>query len=121
MDDDLAIQLFGPFVDPFKDSPRYQRVKSALTLIGFKKSKLYALIRQGRIRAVKLDGATFVDMASVAALFAACPEIAPERHTNITAEQLGLTVANLPAEDTPESGSLSSIRLGDGDLAWMQE
>jgi hypothetical protein len=82
-------------VEAFAGQPRYQRVKNALPLIGFGKTRLYELIKQGRIRAVKLDGATYVDLASVTSLFERCPEIVPLRH------QLILTEADLgfPAPD----------------------
>jgi hypothetical protein len=120
MDTDLSDELFGTRGDPSAGHARYQRVKVALTLIGFKKSKLYALIRQGRVRAVRLDGATFIDLASVAALFAKCPEIAPERHNTMTAEQLGLPVADLPAQEIDHAVPLSSIRFAASDLAAME-
>ncbi|MBR1208767.1 MULTISPECIES: hypothetical protein [unclassified Bradyrhizobium] len=112
MDSDLTNQLFRPRGDPFAGHARYQRVKSALTLIGFGKSKLYSLIRQGRIRAVKLDGASFVDMYSVAALFAACPEIAPLSINTVTAEQLGLRTEKLQPEHLPAAERLlPDVRL----------
>ncbi|MGY4433970.1 hypothetical protein ACVWWO_006447 [Bradyrhizobium sp. F1.13.1] len=119
MDSSLAEELFGPR-DAFAGQARYQRVKSALTLIGFGKSKLYALVRQGRIRAVKLDGATFIDLGSVAALFAKCPEIAPERHNTLTADQLGLTDAELPVEGSSNTEALTLIKLKESDLVRME-
>lgn len=121
MDNELAIELFGNRGDPFAGHPRYQRVKPALTLIGFGKSKLYSLIRQGRIRAVKLDGATFIDLHSVAELFARSPEIVAERHNTITAEQLGLTEAELPAEEIAQDVSLKGLCLGPDDLAQIEK
>lgn len=87
-------------LEPLTGHARYQRVKKALPLIGCGRSKLYRLIRDGRIRAVKLDGATFIDLASVAALFERCPEIAPVKPVGtevMSAEELGLT----PSDDLP--------------------
>jgi hypothetical protein len=65
-------------------------LSAALDLIGFKRSKLYGLIRQGHIRAVKIDATTFIDMQSGYALFAKALEIAPVEHRRtVTAQQLG--------------------------------
>lgn len=85
--------IFSPGKPLFADEQRYQRVGRALTLIGCSKSKLYALIRGGRVKAIRLDGLTFIDMDSVARLFAECPQIVPEKHvvaSTLSATQLGL-------------------------------
>jgi hypothetical protein len=83
---ELEHELFGKPGDPFEGHHRYQRVKPALVLLGCGRSKLYQLIRTGRIRAVKIDHMTYVDLASVARLFSKCPEIVPVKHQHEISE-----------------------------------
>ena len=100
----LDHEIFGDPEPIFADSPRYVRVKAALPLIGVSRSTLYKLIGAGSIRAIKVGGATMIDLRSVAALFDRSPEIAPRKHQRvITAEALGL--------DAGLAG-LGSINLG---------
>ncbi|MGY3240031.1 hypothetical protein ACVMAJ_006921 [Bradyrhizobium sp. USDA 4448] len=105
MDTDLANELFSPR-DPFAGVPRFQRVKNALSIIGISKSKIYALVRAGKVRAVKIDKLTYIDLASVNELFKNAPQIAPVQHSTLSAEQLGLAEASLPAADIAEEGEL---------------
>jgi hypothetical protein len=72
----LEHELFGEPGDPFEGHRRYQRVKNALALLGCGRSKLYQLIRTGRVRAIRLDGMTMVDLASVSKLFSSFPPLA---------------------------------------------
>lgn len=121
MDTEVAIELFGHRGDPFAGHARYQRVASALKIVGIGKSKLYDLIRKGRITAKKLDNITYIDLASVAALFAKCPQIAPLQHNVVTAEQLGITEAELPAEEIAQEAAFKELCLDPDDFAQMEE
>ena len=65
-------------------------------MIGISRTKLYDLIKSGRIIVLRLDGTRFVDMQSVSELFAKCPQVSPAAYNTVTLEQLGLP--DLPDE-----------------------
>lgn len=119
MDDDLNDALFGPRADPFAGSPRYVRVKNALTVIGLGRSKLYNLIKRGDIRAIKVGRATLIDLKSVTELFANAPQIAPAHHNTISAQKLGFTEAEPPADKIGQEEPLTGLYLTAGDLDMM--
>jgi hypothetical protein len=96
----MTFELFvRPHRNPFEGQPRFVRVREALKIVGVGRTKLYALIGDGRIKARKIDGATFVDLLSVSELFASAPNIVPAQHRtpDVTAQDLGL-----PDEPKPE-------------------
>jgi hypothetical protein len=106
----------------FAGGNRYERLPRAISLIGFGRTKTYSMIRDGRIKAKKVDGSVFIDMASVAALFADAPEIVPSKHRSqtVTATELGLTELTPPTALGPgmvvssaDLTALSGLTLGD--------
>lgn len=107
------------FKELFGDIPKYQRVRKALDLIGIGRTKLYRLAAEGRITIIKMGNASFVDMTTVAALFAQCPEFTSmkviEKQT-MSAEQLGLP-AEPPVDTPPEmADGLPAFTLTAADL-----
>ncbi|MGF6427337.1 hypothetical protein [Bradyrhizobium elkanii] len=98
--------------DPVAGEPRYVRVKAALKLMGCGRSKLYRLLNEGRITAVRLDGSTYVDTASVAALFAACPTIRPKLKDEPPSREL-LQALGFPV--APDDRSLT-LSIAEDDL-----
>jgi predicted DNA-binding transcriptional regulator AlpA len=115
---DSPISVFGPAPPLFAGERRFQRPKKAMELAGFSKSTLYRLLKEGRIRARKLNRMTLIDMTSIAELFERCPEVMPAKHVEartITAAQLGLDEGpNLPEPRDPD-GPLD-FRLDGADL-----
>jgi excisionase family DNA binding protein len=107
-----------PAIPIFESEQRFQRPKKAMELAGFSKSTLYRLINAGKIRARKVGRITVIDMASVAALFEASPEIMPKKHIEartISASQLGMDEPpDLPAP--PDTDPLPAFRLTASDL-----
>ena len=121
------MQLFGTCKPLFEGEQRYQRVRRALTLMGCSKSKLYSLLRTGRIMAIRLDGLTYIDMQSVAALFEAYPEYMPSKiieARTLSAEQLGLPKPDepidLPAPPDPDA-PLPDFCLSTADLLRLSQ
>lgn len=57
------------------DGPKLMSVPAALDRYGIGRTKLYALIGVGAIRAVKLGSKTLIDVASAAAFFDSLPEL----------------------------------------------
>ena len=55
------------------DEPAYGSIADAARLAGICRSKLYHLLGEGRIRAVKLDRRTLIDLRSVRAYLDSLP------------------------------------------------
>jgi predicted DNA-binding transcriptional regulator AlpA len=108
-----------PAAPLFESEQRFQRPRRAMELAGVSKSTLYRLLRAGKIKGRKVGRMTVIDMASIAALFEASPEIMPKKHIEartITASQLGMDEPpDLPAPPDPD-GPLSAFTLGAIDL-----
>jgi excisionase family DNA binding protein len=85
---------------------RYEPVKRALSQVSIGRTKLYRLIREGRIRAVRLDGSTYIDMQSVARMFESLPELRPASPMRV------LSAADIGLPDEPEA--LHRAALGGG-------
>lgn len=51
--------------------PLTVRIREACRMTGISRSKLYALIQQGKIEVIKVDAMTLVPVASIEALLAA--------------------------------------------------
>jgi hypothetical protein len=114
---ELAQEIFAKPEPLFAGHPRFVRVKVALPLIGVSRSKLYALIRDGRVTAIKLDGATLIDLVSVAALFARCPTLMPSKHLReVSPEVLGFEPDPLKGFYLSQS-DLSAMGLADSGVA----
>jgi Helix-turn-helix domain len=58
--------------------PRLLLFKEACRYGGFGKSKAYALIREGKIAAFKMDKRTMIDVASIDAFHASLPPANPD-------------------------------------------
>ncbi|MFZ4122936.1 MAG: hypothetical protein ACOYKM_14915 [Caulobacterales bacterium] len=58
------------------ERPKLMSVPTALDRYGIGRTKLYALIGVGAIRAVKLGSKTLIDVASADAFFDSLPELA---------------------------------------------
>ena len=58
------------------ERPKLMSVPTALDRYGIGRTKLYALIGVGEIRAVKLGSKTLIDVASADAFFDSLPELA---------------------------------------------
>ncbi|PDT75087.1 hypothetical protein [Bradyrhizobium sp. C9] len=107
----MDLDLFGDRPDPLTEK-RYVRVSRALELMGISKSKLYSLIRTDRIRAVKLDTVTYIDMFTVKTLFTSCPKIRPKTKDTPPSHEL-LQALGFPA--LPDDRSLN-LSIAEDDL-----
>ena len=58
-----------------REGPKLMSVPAALNRYGIGRTKLYALIGVGEIRAVKLGAKTLIDVESADAFFDALPEL----------------------------------------------
>ncbi|GEC52653.1 hypothetical protein ABIF38_005691 [Bradyrhizobium japonicum] len=106
----MDLDLFGDRPDPLTEK-RYVRVSTALSLMSISKSKLYSLIREGRITAVKLDTTTYIDTYSVKALFTSCPRIKP-KHKDVPPSRELLKALGF---DAPDDASLT-LSIAEDDL-----
>jgi excisionase family DNA binding protein len=61
------------------ERPKLVTIARALHDYGIGRTKLYELMKDGAIRAVKLGGRTLIDVASADAFFEALPEIRSPR------------------------------------------
>jgi hypothetical protein len=94
--------------------PRYLSIKQAIAETNIGRTKLYELINQGLIVAKKLGRRTFICRESIAALFAALPELKPKAPVRLlTAADLGLP--DEPPAPPPLARDLASL------LVWELE
>jgi hypothetical protein len=103
----LTNEIFGEPEPLFAGYPRFVRVKTALPLVGIGKSKLYELLRSGRITAIRLDGATLIDLHSVARLFSQCPAVVPQVHQRVVTE----AVLGFPEHDPMPDFTITAADL----------
>lgn len=61
----------------FQTQPRAHRVPDVCVRLGLGKTKIYELIGSGRLRAVRIDGATRVLDSDLAAFEAGLPAVVP--------------------------------------------
>ncbi len=64
-----------PMLELKSDQPAFIRVRTALARYGVGRTRLYALIATGAVRAVKLGQSTLIDVAAADAFFRDLPQI----------------------------------------------